>query len=155
MHQKTKDSKNANWVLNLANEAELGIDEDLKYELQEKLSSKKLKSSGKDLGDLGHFEEIEEGARRKAKAEEKVRALRDKYLDLQQEEKFKKISNSSFLTPEAASYLNEQLKNKNEQVDPEIVFAGQHQVRKEKKKHKRNLKYPQRYKNRTKKRRKH
>ena len=38
----------------------------------------------------------------------------------------KRYSNSSFLTPEAAMYLNEAIKAKQTKVDDEIVYAGLH-----------------------------
>ena len=38
----------------------------------------------------------------------------------------KKYAKSSFLTPEAAMYLNEAIKQKKSKVDQEIVYAGLH-----------------------------
>lgn len=46
-------------------------------------------------------------SRHKLKELSKVQQLKKKYDDLKKQENFKKFSNSSFLTPEAASYLNE------------------------------------------------
>lgn len=50
--------------------------------------------------------------------------MKNRYDDLKKQEQFKKVSNSSFLTPEAASYLNELIKKNATQVDNEIVYAG-------------------------------
>lgn len=80
--------------------------------------------------------------------------MKAKYDQLKKEEKFKKVSNSSFLTPEAASYLNELIKKEQTStVDQEIVYAGQHSDFEPKKNFKRKEKFTSRYKNRTKKRR--
>lgn len=56
----------------------------------------------------------------------KVQLLKQKYDDLKKNENYKKFSNSSFLTPEAASYLNELVKANQSRADMEIVYAGQH-----------------------------
>ena len=79
--------------------------------------------------------------------------MKAKYDQLKKEEKFKKVSNSSFLTPEAAAYLNEIIKKGQASVDQEIVYAGQHSELEAPKKFKRKEKFTSRYKNRTKKRR--
>ena len=47
------------------------------------------------------------GAKRKGKEVSKISQMKHKYDDLKKQEQFKKFSNSSFLTPEAAQYLNE------------------------------------------------
>ena len=53
----------------------------------------------------------------------------------------KKYGNSSFLTPESATYLNEAIKlNKSAKLDDEIVYAGLHQEKLGKIKFKRNEK---------------
>ena len=61
-------------------------------------------------------------------------------------QKFKKYSNSSYLTPEAAMYLNEMMKTQQTKVDEEIVYAGLHTDKIDKKKFKRNEKFSTRYK---------
>ena len=43
MHVKSKDQKSANWMLKTAQDAELELDEDLQYELHEKLGVKAQK----------------------------------------------------------------------------------------------------------------
>ena len=59
------------------------------------------------------------------------------------------------MTPEAASYLNEVMKKQQTDVDKEIVYAGLHSEFAKVPKFKRKEKYTARYKNRTKKRRRH
>jgi len=58
----------------------------------------------------------------------------------------KKFSNSSFLTPEAAMYLNEAIRSNTSKVDDELVYAGLHQEKLNKTKFKRNEKFTARYK---------
>jgi hypothetical protein len=55
-----------------------------------------------------------------------VQQLKKKYEELKVNENFKRFSNSSYLTPEAASYLNELIKGGQSRADLEIVYAGQH-----------------------------
>jgi len=62
----------------------------------------------------------------------------------------RKFSKSSFLTPEAAMYLNEQIKTSKTKVDEEIIYAGLHSENVSKVKQKRTEKNKQRFKNRTK-----
>ncbi len=61
-----------------------------------------------------------------------------------------KFSKSSFLTPEAAMYLNEAIKANRNTVDEEVVYAGLHNEKLGKMKFKRTNKNQQRFKNRTK-----
>ena len=62
----------------------------------------------------------------------------------------KKYAKSSFLTPEAAVYLNEAIKSNQTRVDDEIVYAGLHDSKMDKKNFKRKNKNQQRFKGRTK-----
>ena len=62
----------------------------------------------------------------------------------------KKYANSSFLTPEAAMYLNEAIKSKQSKVDTEIIYAGLHTEKLSKIKFKRANKNQQRFKGRAK-----
>lgn len=68
----------------------------------------------------------------------KEKALKQKYEQEIQNQKLKKFSNSSYLTPEAAMYLNEAMKAGVNKVDDEIVFAGLHEPAKQKLQFKRN-----------------
>ena len=73
------------------------------------------------------MEDIEENQVKGAKHKSKeVSKLKQKYDNLKSQEYLKKFSNSSFLTPEAATYLNELMKNGQKNADPEIVYAGLH-----------------------------
>ena len=65
----------------------------------------------------------------------------------------KRFSNSSYLTPEAAAYLNEAMQEKQTKIEEEIVYAGLHEHSKGKMKFKRNLKFTSRYRKRGMKRR--
>jgi len=49
----------------------------------------------------------------------------------------KKYAKSSFLTPEAAMYLNEAIKSKQSKVDQEVIYAGLHNEKLSKMKFKR------------------
>ena len=49
----------------------------------------------------------------------------------------KKFAKTSFLTPEAAAYLNEAIKNKESKVDDEVIYAGLHKEKMSKMKFKR------------------
>ena len=83
----------------------------------------------------------------------KERALKEKYDMEVQAQKAKRFSNSSFLTPEAAMYLNEAIRENQTKVDEEVVYAGLHSSDKIKKKFKRKEKYTTRHKMRGYKRR--
>lgn len=77
-----------------------------------------------------------------------MQQLKRKYDDLKKNENFKRFSNSSFLTPEAASYLNELVKAGQQKADLEIVYAGQHSENVAPIKFKRKERFTSRYKNR-------
>ena len=64
--------------------------------------------------------------------------LKEKYEREVQSQKLKRFSNSSFLTPEAARYLNEAISENKAHVDEEIVYAGLHDTKLGKMKFKRN-----------------
>ncbi|CDW75544.1 atp-dependent rna helicase ddx24 [Stylonychia lemnae] len=164
LHRTTKEEKSASWMLKMAKQADLQLDdEDEKtiLGLDENGASKKKKK--KEIKapidifdtDLAKLERLQdgEGARHKTKQLSKVQQMKSRYDNLKSQEQFKKISNSSFLTPEAASYLNELIKKNQTNVDQELVFAGQHSENVGPKKFKRKEKFTSRYKNRTKKRR--
>ncbi len=72
--------------------------------------------------------------------------LKKKYEREIQAQKLKRFSNSSFLTPEAARYLNEAIKENQTRVDEEIVYAGLHDTKVGKMKFKRNEKFSSKYK---------
>lgn len=72
--------------------------------------------------------------------------LKKKYEREVQAQKLKRFSNSSFLTPEAARYLNEAIAEKQTRVDDEIVYAGLHDTKAGNMKFKRNEKFSSKYK---------
>lgn len=74
------------------------LDDDMKQEVEDSL--------GRSLDKRKEFNK-----KREEKKENKVQALKEKMKQTQEDMKMKRISNSSFLTPEAAEYLNEQIAN--------------------------------------------
>lgn len=75
----------------------------------------------------------------------KEKALKAKYDKEIMNQKLKKFSNSSYLTPEAAMYLNEAIESGATRVEEEIVYAGLHDPRKKELKFKRTKQYSSRY----------
>ena len=71
-----------------------------------------------------------------------MKANYDKEIEKQ---KMKRISNSSFLTPEAARYLNEAVMEKSKKVDEQVLYAGLHDTKLSKMKFKRNEKFTTKY----------
>ena len=72
-------------------------------------------------------------------------ALKEKYQREISSQKVKRFANSSFLTPEAAMYLNEAIGSNQTRVDDEIVYAGLHGERVDKMKFKRKEKFSAKY----------
>ena len=71
------DDKTASWVLKTAQDADLLMDEDLKLEVNQKLSSKKRKAA--ERGDLDFDEFIQKGEKapkNRDKEEQRKRALK-------------------------------------------------------------------------------
>lgn len=58
----------------------------------------------------------------------------------------KKFSNSCYLTPEAARYLNEAIRENQTKLNDEIIYAGLHDTKTNKMKFKRNEKFSSKYK---------
>lgn len=83
--------------------------------------------------------------KRESKAVQKEQALKNKYDREIEAQKFKKFANSSYLTPEAAMYINEIMESKGGKVDEEVVYAGLHQPKLNKMKFKRNEKFTSKY----------
>eukprot|EP00347_Sterkiella_histriomuscorum_P007788 403347561 len=164
LHRKTKEEKSTSWMLKLAKSADLDLDDEDEKTLREmdgenSIKSKKKKGKREVKAPVDIFDKDLEkmqrslddtGARHKTKAVSKVQQMKERYDDLKKQENFKKVSNSSFLTPEAASYLNEIIKKGQSQVDNEIVYAGMHSDKSTPLKFKRKEKFTSRYKKRTK-----
>jgi len=147
--QDDKDVQSANWMLKLAEDADLNIDDDLKDDIQQKLSGskrakyaesydammkeKKLqmrgKAKGKDKDTEGEtnedapaekeetefsrfkvYDDDGSNKKRRNKEDQKKDATRRKYELNLKKENVKRYANSSYLTPESASYLNSLLK---------------------------------------------
>lgn len=134
LHKNDREKKSATWLLKAAKDADIALDENMKLQIQETLGQtdvvgrKRKRRSSEDDGDdqMAPIDIMDESepSRRKQKEVSKVQQLKNRYEDLKKQENFKKFSNSSFLTPEAASYLNEIIKNGSSKADMEIVFAG-------------------------------
>jgi hypothetical protein len=60
------------------------------------------------------------------KAEQRKRALKASYEAEKARELTRKFANSSYLTPESVTYLNQAIKQQQKQVDQELVYAGLH-----------------------------
>lgn len=152
--QDDKDVQSANWMLKLAEDADLNIDDDLKDDIQQKLSGskrakyaesydammkeKKLqmrgKAKGKDKDTEGEtnedapaekeetefsrfkvYDDDGSNKKRRNKEDQKKDATRRKYELNLKKENVKRYANSSYLTPESASYLNSLLKTTGKQ----------------------------------------
>lgn len=151
-------------MLKAAKQADLALDDNLQMQIKQTLGEEALNGGGgkkkrradsteESSGNVAPIDVFDDddfgGARRKEKGLSKVQQLRNKYETLKQKEHFsKKFSNSSFITPEAASYLNELIKTKQSKADLEIVYAGQHSENVPTPKFKRKEKYTSRYKKR-------
>lgn len=86
------------------------MDEDMQHDLAEQLGAKDTKKQKDLLDDPAlHKQYIDDTPQRKRdnKAKQKEKALKGKYDAEIESQKLKKFSNSSYLTPEAAVYLNE------------------------------------------------
>lgn len=136
-------------MVQAANDADLPLDEAMQHEIAEKLGTKAKKRLQEDLPEarVTDFEYDNNISRkRESKAEQKELALKKKY-DLEiLSQKTKKFSNSSFLTPEAAMYLNEAIRDNKTKIDEEVIYAGLHSAKKDKGKFKRKEKYSTRHK---------
>ena len=84
------------------------------------------------------------------KEQQRAQALKEGYEKTRKTAMVRQFSKSSFLTPEAAMYLNEAIKSNTSKIDQEIVYAGMHSENVAKIKMKRTNKNQQRFKNRVK-----
>jgi hypothetical protein len=64
------------------------------------------------------------------KQQMKEAALKKKYDSEIEAQKMKRFSNSSYLTPEAASYLNDVMRVGGKRADEEVIYAGLHDPKK-------------------------
>lgn len=148
--EKTND-KTASWLLKTAQEADLQMDDDLKLEVNQKLSGKKRLAA--ERGDLDFDEFIKKGEKAplvRNKEEQRKKALKIQYQQEKEKEITRKFANSSYLTPESITYLNSVIKKSETSVDQELVYAGLHSEKVAQKKFKRTENKKQRYKGRQK-----
>jgi superfamily II DNA/RNA helicase len=148
-HREVRQQKSENWILKTAKDADLDLDDDLRKKIEgglEEISYKK-KNKREVVAPIDVMDEANAGgARHKGKEISKVQQMKEKYDTLKSKEGLKKYGNSSFLTPEAASYLNELMKaGQTSKVDTEIVYAGLHSPYVKEVKFERNMKYKKRY----------
>jgi len=131
-HRKHADEKAASWLLKQAKEAEIDLDDDLRHEVQAKLAGSKRtrKASDQDFDepiDQPLFKVFDDQKfKERNRAVQREQALKEGYEKTRKAAMVKQFSKSSFLTPEAAMYLNDALKANRKQVDQEIVYAGLH-----------------------------
>jgi hypothetical protein len=140
-------------MLKTAKEAELELDEGLRYEIGKKLSGKKRTHHELQDGiDLGMFKEWkgEAAIKERNKAVQRSNALKLQYQADKKREITRKFSNSSYLTPESIMYLNDAVKKQASKVDEELVYAGLHSENIAKKSFKKTEKNKQRFKGRRK-----
>jgi len=157
-HRQIADEKSASWLIKQAKEADIVLDEALKMEISQKLSGKKrsyLEKIEQDAGgdlDLNMFGSLkgERAAKERNKAVQRAGALKQQYEMEKKRELTRKFANSSYLTPESISYLNNAIKSQSSKVDEELVYAGLHSENVAVKKFKRTEKKKQRYKGRQK-----
>lgn len=82
LHRTKQDEKSANWLIQQAKDAELELDEELQFEVQEKLGSKRIKLNDDVLTDsrIQEFKQDESIHRkRETKQQMKDRELKRKY----------------------------------------------------------------------------
>jgi superfamily II DNA/RNA helicase len=150
IHQRKQSEKSANWMVKSAQEADLELDDELQYELQEQLGAKAAKVAGGSKQTKSLFDQFKNdgSVHRKRESKQVMRQaeLKKKYDREMQAQKLKRFSNSSFLTPEAARYLNEAIKDNQTRIDEEVIYAGLHDTKAGKMKFKRNEQFSSKYK---------
>ena len=126
IHRDDREKKSATWLLKAAKDADLALDDNMQAQIKETLGSIPSEGGSKKRNRsevVAPIDVLESGGSRQ-KTLSKVQQLKKKYEDLKKAEGSKKFSNSSFITPEAASYLNELIKENQSRADLEIVYAG-------------------------------
>lgn len=133
LHRNDKEKKSANWLLKAAQDADLTLDDNLKVQIAETLGAdrvggkRKKKEKDEVIAPIDMIEDDKQerfSAGHKRKELSKVQQYKQRYEELKKNEQFKRFSNSSYLTPEAASYLNELIHSNQSKADLEIVYAG-------------------------------
>ena len=132
-------------MITAAKEADLNFDEDLQHEIGAKLGKKGRERNADMIGETLAKSEEEPIRKRENKIKQKEQSLKQKYEREMRLQRLKKVSNSSFLTPEAAMYLNDIIRENQSKVDEEVVYAGLQETRVDKKNFQRKEKYTSRY----------
>ena len=104
-----------------------------------------------ERGDLDYDEFLQKGEAGEKKRNKEVQrqsALKQRYVKEKEKEMTRRFANSSYLTPESITYLNDLIKKKATSVDQELVYAGLHSEKGPVTKFKRTENKKQRYKNR-------
>lgn len=94
------------------------LDDDLRLEVNQKLSGKKRMAV--ERGDLDFDEAIKKGEKaplNRNKEEQRKRALKLEYKAEKEREITRKFANSTYLTPESITYLNSVIKKSETSVD--------------------------------------
>ena len=91
------------------------LDADLKFEVNKKLGKKRLASERGDP-DFDEFKG-EKTQRERNKEEQRKRELKRTYEKEKEKELTRRFANSSYLTPESITYLNQIIKSKQSNVD--------------------------------------
>ena len=150
IHRSKQNEKSATWMMQTAQDADLELDEDLQYELREKLGAKAAKVEGGSLATGKLFDAFKDDGtihrKRASKQDQRQNELKQKYDREISSQKLKRFSNSSFLTPEAARHLNEAIRGNRTRVDEEVVYAGLHETKAGKMKFQRNEQFSSKYK---------
>ena len=123
-HRTRADEKSATQLVKMAKEAELVMDDDLKTEVQEKLAgSKRIRNKQSSEGydenvDKPLFKIYDDQKiKERDRGVQRANALKQGYDKERKSMALKKYAKSSFLTPEAAMYLNEAIKSNQSKVD--------------------------------------
>lgn len=77
----------------------------------EKLGKRKKRDDDEVVAPIDRIEDDGPSSGHKRKELSKVQQYKQRYEELKKQEQFKRFSNSSYLTPEAASYLNELMRS--------------------------------------------
>lgn len=124
IHQKDSADKQAQWLLKMAQDGDLGLDDDMKAQIGDTLEAsgkrKKLSETQAEFIDdeIQHFKSYDDaGEKRRDKDSQKAEALRKKYDKAKENEQSKRFSKSAYLTPESVRYLNDLMKTKDSAVD--------------------------------------
>ena len=134
LFQDAKQDKSDSWMLKMMKDADLEMDDAMKAELGERISKNRMKeidaadekeSKGNEDAEPVFKKYDDDGSnKRRIKENQKTDSLNKKYEKEKEKEEAKRFSNSSFLTPESARYLNDLIKSKNGRVDKEMIYAG-------------------------------